>query len=114
MFTLGFSFGMVSPLEMVAPIKGVILVANSRSGKGESAENGSNLTTLPSEGSAAEMTEAPGVPGDGDLISAGGVKSSQRIPHFVRDDPPQPGRRGRSKLRPEESGGPSCLWVTAN
>ncbi len=43
---------------MVAPTEGVILVANSRSGKRECAANGSNLTTLPVEGIAAEMTWA--------------------------------------------------------
>src|SRR5215472_1507756 len=50
MFTRGFSFGMVSPPERFTELEGVILVANSRSGKGESAENGSNPATLRGKG----------------------------------------------------------------
>src|SRR5229473_5830376 len=62
MFTRGFSFGMVTPLELegvgtVAPLEGVILVTNSRSGKGESTENGSNPTTLQGEGIDAPATQ---------------------------------------------------------
>ena len=51
MFTRGFSFGMVTPLEArdVARLEGVILVTDSRSGKGESAENGSNPTMVQRE-----------------------------------------------------------------
>src|SRR5215472_14482531 len=50
MFTRGFSFGMVSPPERFTELEGVILMANSRSGKGESAENGSNPATLRGKG----------------------------------------------------------------
>jgi hypothetical protein len=45
---------MVTPLELegvrtVVPLEGVILVTNSRKGKGESAENGSNPTMVQSK-----------------------------------------------------------------
>src|SRR2546427_638983 len=63
MFTRGFSFGMVTPLELegvgtVALLEGVILVTNSRKGKGESAENGSNPTMVQGEQSAARTARS--------------------------------------------------------